>query len=88
MSGVIGMKRIGDCTVIAAAACGQGYGNEWASNFKVGEGDRHEGFSTAARLFEDQLAQYLKDRGSKAERSCGSAAFHAPQQSATSWPPI
>ena len=60
VSCVIGMKRIGDCTVIAAAACGQGYGNEWASNFKVGEGDRHEGFNAAARLFEDQLAQPLR----------------------------
>ncbi len=63
LSGVIGMKRIGDCTVIAAAACGQGYGNEWASNFKVGNGERHEGFSSAARLFEDHLTQYLKDKG-------------------------
>ncbi len=62
LSGVIGMKRIGDCTVIAAAACGQGYGNEWASNFKVGTGERHEGFHTAARLFEDQLVQYMKDQ--------------------------
>ncbi len=60
VSGVIGMKRIGDFTVIAAAACGFGYGNEWASNFKVGDGDRHEGFGTAAALFENQLTQYLK----------------------------
>ena len=57
VSGVIGMKRIGDCTVIAAAACGQGYGNEWASNFKVGEGDRHEGFSAAARLWPVRTAR-------------------------------
>ena len=42
LSGVIGMKRIGDTTVIAAAACGQGYGNEWASNFKVGDGERFD----------------------------------------------
>ena len=62
LSGVIGMKRIDDCTVIAAAACGQGYGNEWASNFIVGQGERHEGFSQAAGLFEDHLAQYLKEQ--------------------------
>ena len=61
LSGVIGMKRIGDCTVIAAAACGQGYGNEWASNFKVGNGERHEGFAAAARLFEDHLTRYLNE---------------------------
>ena len=75
VSGVIGMKRIGDCTVIAAAACGQGYGNEWASNFKVGEGERHEGFSTAARLFEDQLAQYLKDRGIEGRKKLWVSGF-------------
>ncbi|MBO7711233.1 MAG: hypothetical protein J6S83_12235 [Lachnospiraceae bacterium] len=63
LSGVIGMKRIGDSTVIATAACGQGYGSEWASNFKVGNGERHEGFSQAAGLFEDHLLQYLKDNG-------------------------
>ena len=61
LSGVIGMKRVGGCTVIAAAPCGQGYGNEWVSNFTVGSGDTHEGFRQAAGLFEDHLAQYLKD---------------------------
>ena len=61
LSGVIAKKRIGDFTVIAAAACGQGYGSEWASNFKVGDGERHEGFTQAAGLFEDHLAEYLKD---------------------------
>ena len=63
LSGVIGMKKIGGFTVIAAAACGQGYGNEWASNFMVGEGERHEGFEAAARLFEDRLAQYIEEQG-------------------------
>ena len=75
VSGVIGMKRIGDCTVIAAAACGQGYGNEWASNFKVGEGDRHEGFNAAARLFEDQLAQYLKEQGIEGRKKLWVSGF-------------
>ncbi len=63
LSGVIGSKRIGDCTVIAAAACGQGYGNEWASNFKVGRGERHEGFSSSAGLFEEHLRKYMKEKG-------------------------
>ena len=61
LSGVIGMKRIGDTTVIAAAACGQGYGNEWASNFKVGDGERHDGFSQAAGLFEDSPTAVMND---------------------------
>ena len=75
LSGVIGMKRIGDATVIAAAACGQGYGNEWASNFKVGNGERHEGFSQAAGLFEDHLAGYLKDNGIEGKKKLWVSGF-------------
>ena len=75
LSGVIGMKRVGGCTVIAAAACGQGYGNEWASNFKVGGGERHEGFDAAARLFEEQLAQYLKDQGIEGSKKLWVSGF-------------
>ena len=69
LSGVIGMKRIDGCTVIAAAACGQGYGNEWASNFKVGSGERHEGFSQAAGLFKSHLEQYLKDHAVEGKKT-------------------
>lgn len=75
LSGVIGMKRVGSCTVIAAAACGQGYGNEWASNFKVGTGERHEGFEAAARLFEEQLAQYLEDNGVEGSKKLWVSGF-------------
>ena len=75
LSGVIGMKRIGDCTVIAVAPCGQGYGNEWASNFKVGNRVRHEGFSQAASLFEDHLAQYLKKNRIKGKKKLWVSGF-------------
>ena len=75
LSGVIGMKRIDDCTVIAAAACGQGYGNEWASNLKVGNGERHEGFSQAAGLFENHLAEYLKDNGIEGRKKLWVSGF-------------
>ena len=75
LSGVIGMKRIGDTTVIAAATCGQGYGNEWASNFKVGDGERHDGFSQAAGLFEEHLAGYLKDHGIKGKKKLWVSGF-------------
>ena len=75
VSGVIGMKRIGDCTVIAAAACGQGYGNEWASNFKVGSGERHEGFNSAARLFEEHLTKYMEENGIEGRKKLWVSGF-------------
>ena len=75
LSGVIGMKQIGDCTVIAAAACGQGYGNEWASNFMVGNGERHDGFGSAARLFEEHLARYMEDRGIEGRKKLWISGF-------------
>ena len=61
LSGVIGCKKVGDCTVIAAATCGQGYGNEWAGNLQVGAGDIHEGFNNASKLFEKHLNEYIDD---------------------------
>ena len=75
VSGVIGMKRIGDCTVIAAAACGQGYGNEWASNFKVGSAVRHEGFNAAARLFEEHLTKYMEENGIEGRKKLWVSGF-------------
>ena len=75
LSGVIGMKQIGDFTVIAAAACGQGYGNEWASNMKVGNGTRHEGFSKAAGLFNDYLQQYITDNGIEGKKKLWLTGF-------------
>ena len=61
LSGVIGMKKIDDFTVIAAVTCGQGYGKEWAGNFKVGTGVRHEGFESASVMLEDYIGQYIED---------------------------
>jgi uncharacterized membrane protein YhaH (DUF805 family) len=59
LSGVIGMKQIGDFTVIAAATCGQGYKNEWAGNMKVGKGERHQGFEEASVKLEKHIAKYI-----------------------------
>lgn len=59
LSGVIGMKQIDDFTVIAAVTCGQGYQNEWAGNFIVGEGVRHQGFDAAADLLEKHINDYI-----------------------------
>ena len=61
LSGVIGMKKIRDFTVIAAVTCGQGYQNEWAGNMRVGKGERHEGFNIAAGLLKEHLQQYIRD---------------------------
>ena len=63
LSGVIGMKKIDDFTVIAAVTCGQGYSKEWAGNFKVGTGVRHDGFNSAAGMLEDHIAHYISDKG-------------------------
>ena len=61
LSGVIGMKEIDDFTVIAAVTCGQGYGKEWAGNFKVGNGVRHEGFDAASSQLEKYIEQYVRE---------------------------
>ena len=67
LSGVIGKKKIDGFTVIAAVTCGQGYGNEWAGNLKVGNDEIHEGFRQAADLLESHLNDYIEandiDRG-------------------------
>jgi len=68
LSGVIGMKKIDDFTVIAAVTCGQGYGKEWAGNFKVGNGVRHEGFDSASQQLEEYLEQYIKDNKIKGKK--------------------
>lgn len=68
LSGVIGMKQIDDFTVIAAVTCGQGYGKEWAGNFKVGSGVRHEGFESAADMLKDYISQYIRDNNIEGEK--------------------
>ena len=61
LAGVIAHKRVDDTTIIAAAACGAGYGKEWSSNLKVGTGVRHEGFNSAAMKLEDHINAYIKE---------------------------
>ena len=59
----IGSKEIraGDesFTLIAVTVCGGNYSAEWASNLTIGEGERHEGFDTAAELVENRVVGYL-----------------------------
>lgn len=68
LSGVIGMKEIDDFTVIAAVTCGQGYGKEWAGNFKVGNGVRHEGFDSASDMLEEYIRQYVSNNNIKGKK--------------------
>ena len=68
LSGVIGMKKIDDFTVIAAVTCGQGYGKEWAGNFKVGNGVRHEGFDEASDQLEAFIKQYVSEKDIKGKK--------------------
>ena len=59
----IGSKEItaGDesFTLVAVTVCGGNYSSEWASNLTIGEGERHEGFDTAAELVENRVTGYL-----------------------------
>lgn len=59
----IGSKKIedssGDYTLIAVGVCGGGYSNEWLSNFTVGKGTEHEGFSSAAHLVFNRIFGYI-----------------------------
>ena len=63
LSGVIGMRKIDDFTVIAVVTCGQGYQNEWAGNLLVGDSERHEGFDAAAALLRQHIDDYIKSNG-------------------------
>lgn len=60
LSGVIASKEIGDYTLIAASACGQGYQKEWGGNLQVGDGERHEGFDNGAKILEREILDYLE----------------------------
>lgn len=59
----IGSKEItaGDesFTLVAVTVCGGNYSSEWASNLTIGDGERHEGFDTAAELVENRVTGYL-----------------------------
>lgn len=59
----IGSKQIEDngepCTLIAVAVRGGGYEKEWGSNFNVGSGSEHYGFSKAANTVLESLRDYI-----------------------------
>ena len=69
VASVIGRKEMtdsqGEFTLIAVGVCGGQYQMEWLSNFTVGTGTRHEGFSRAAQNVEGRILVYLAERGLK-----------------------
>ena len=61
---IIGSKRVqfddGIKTIVVVVVRGGGYRYEWASNFTVGTGDEHQGFSEAASTVYDGLLAYFE----------------------------
>lgn len=60
----IGSKRIldetgGEFTLVTVAVRGGGYKDEWASNFTVGSGSEHKGFSDAGYTVASAVREYI-----------------------------
>ncbi|MBO7698053.1 MAG: hypothetical protein J6S38_03330, partial [Erysipelotrichaceae bacterium] len=52
----------GSYELIAIGICGQGYVDEWESNFTIGDGFNHEGFEQASRLVYDRIFGYIAEK--------------------------
>ena len=62
----MGMKEIGDYTLIAVTTRGSNYGWEWASNLTVGkDGDFATGFYDASTICIDSIKSYIKENNIK-----------------------
>ncbi|MCR5794055.1 MAG: hypothetical protein K6G61_01735 [Solobacterium sp.] len=63
VSTVMGHQQIGTgddgFELIAVGLCGQGYLDEWESNFSIGSGDIHDGFSRSSQLVYDRIFGYI-----------------------------
>ena len=57
----IAHKTVGDTTLIAVAACGNNYQNEWLSNFTVSDTERAKGFNDAAQKLETRIYDYIAE---------------------------
>lgn len=60
VSFAIGRKTLGEDAVIAILVRGTGTEYEWVSNFNLGTGEVHTGFSNAEQELNGKLNQYLK----------------------------
>ena len=56
---IFGHKEIGGRQMIACGIRGGNYGNEWSSNFTVGETGYHQGFFEGSEVFFSSLKDYL-----------------------------
>ena len=63
VSTVMGHQKIGTgddaFELIAVGVCGQGYVDEWESNFTIGDGKVHEGFKRSSDLIYDRIFGYI-----------------------------
>ncbi len=63
VSTVMGHQRIGEgdesFELVAVGLCGQGYLDEWESNFSIGDGVLHDGFSRSSQLVYDRIFGYI-----------------------------
>ena len=67
ISNAIAMRHMtddqGDYVLLAIPVCGQGYGDEWMSNFTIDAGDTHTGFLNAAQIVRSRLSDYIQEQG-------------------------
>ena len=55
----IASKDMGSYTLVACAVSGGGYGNEWKSNFLVGDETRSLGFNQASQKVQSRIRDYV-----------------------------
>lgn len=61
IASAIAMRELSDgSTLVAIAVSGQGYRNEWMSNFAVGGTEMHAGFRKAANTVYDRFQAYVE----------------------------
>lgn len=61
ISTVIGHRELSSGeTLLVVAVCGQGYQNEWLSNFDVGDQQEHKGFSVSADKVVQRVERYME----------------------------
>ena len=65
VSTMMGHQKVGEGNdayeLIAVGICGQGYLDEWESNFSIGLGKHPEGFDSAAQLVYDRVFGYISE---------------------------
>ena len=58
----------GEYVLLAAPICGQGYGDEWLSNFTIDDGETHNGFSKSAEMVYERLNHYIDQHDLRGQR--------------------